>query len=255
MIRKKICLHNVEKIRGKVLEENKQQKIVKMFDDIAPTYDRANRVLSMGVDIQWRKKACDETFARYKKPIDLIVDVACGTGDMMGYWQKRAQKTNIHIEKIMGIDPSIGMTDVGKEKFPNFEFVISEATNLPLDDKSVDILSISYGIRNVVEREKAFKEFARVLKPGGYVVILEFTKDDKKSSLFALKDFYMNKVLPKIGGFISKNKEAYEYLPNSIEGFLTSDMLQLELDNAGFTTEFSKSFSMDISTLVIAKKR
>lgn len=237
------------------MEENKQQKIVQMFDDIAPTYDKANRVLSMGVDIQWRKKACDETFARYKKPIDLIVDVACGTGDMMGYWQKRADKKNLKVKKILGVDPSVGMTNVGKEKFPNFQFVISEATHLPLEDESADILSISYGIRNVVQREEAFKEFARVLKRGGYIVILEFTKDDKKGSLYAVKDFYMNRVLPKIGGFISKNKEAYEYLPNSIEGFLTSDMLQNELDNAGFTTEFLKSFSMDISTLLIAKKR
>ena len=226
-----------------------------MFDDIAPTYDKANRVLSMGVDIQWRKKACDETFERYKKPVDLIVDVACGTGDMMGYWQKRADKRGQKVKKIMGIDPSVGMTDVGKEKFPDFEFVISEATSLPLEDESADILSISYGIRNVVQRQEAFKEFARVLKKGGYVVILEFTKDDKKGPLYAIKDIYMNKVLPKIGGFISKNKEAYEYLPNSIEGFLTSGMLQAELDDAGFATEFAKSFSMDISTLVIAKKR
>jgi len=237
------------------LEESKQEKIVKMFDDIAPTYDKANRVLSMGVDIQWRKKACDETFARYKKPIDLIVDVACGTGDMMGYWDKRAKKSDIKIRKILGVDPSVGMVEVGKEKFPNFEFIISEATKLPLENESADILSISYGIRNVVKRQEAFKEFARVLKRGGYVVILEFTKDDKKGAMFGIKDFYMNRVLPKIGGFISKNKEAYEYLPNSIEGFLTSDMLQAELDAAGFTTEFSKSFSMDISTLVIAKKR
>ncbi|MDX1809796.1 MAG: bifunctional demethylmenaquinone methyltransferase/2-methoxy-6-polyprenyl-1,4-benzoquinol methylase UbiE [Sulfurospirillaceae bacterium] len=236
-------------------ETDKQEKIVKMFDDIAPTYDKANRVLSMGIDIQWRKKACDETFARYKKPIDLIVDVACGTGDMMGYWKKRAQSSGIQVGKILGVDPSRGMTQVGKEKFPEFEFVISEATNLPLENESADILSISYGIRNVVKREEAFREFARVVKPGGYVVILEFTKDDKKGSLFAIKDFYLNKVLPKIGAFISKNKEAYEYLPNSIEGFLTSTMLQKELDTAGFETEFSKSFSMDISTLVIAKKR
>jgi len=237
------------------LKETKQQKIVKMFDNIAPTYDKANRVLSMGVDIQWRKKACDETFERYRKPVNLIVDVACGTGDMMGYWQKRADKMSIKVKKIMGVDPSVGMVEVGKDKFPDFEFVISEATDLPLGDESVDILSISYGIRNVVQREKAFEEFARVIKKGGYVVILEFTKDDKKGSLHAIKDFYMNKILPKIGGFISKNKEAYEYLPNSIEGFLTSDMLQAELDNAGFITEFAKSFSMDISTLVIAKKR
>lgn len=226
-----------------------------MFDDIAGTYDTANRVLSMGIDIQWRKTACDETFARYSKPIELIVDVACGTGDMMGYWAKQAKKAGRQIGKILGVDPSVGMTDVGKQKFPEFEFVISEATKLPLGNEIADILSISYGIRNVVKRQEAFVEFSRVLKTGGYVVILEFTKDDKKGLLFGIKDFYMNKILPKIGGFISKNKEAYEYLPNSIEGFLTSSMLQKELDIAGFETEFVKSFSMDISTLVIAKKR
>ena len=237
------------------MEQNRQEKIVEMFDDIAPTYDKANRVLSMGIDIQWRKKACSETFKRYNQPIDLIVDVACGTGDMMNYWNKQAKKSNTDVKKIIGVDPSVGMVDVGKEKFPNFEFIISEATSLPLENESVDILSISYGIRNVVKREEAFREFARVIKPGGYVVILEFTKDDKKGLLFGIKDFYMNKVLPKIGGFISKNREAYEYLPNSIEGFLTSNMLRSELDSAGFTTEFSKSFSMDISTLIIAKKR
>ncbi len=234
---------------------DKQQKIVEMFNNIAPTYDKANRVLSMGIDIQWRKRACDETYSRYKNSIDLIVDVACGTGDMMGYWEKQATKSERKIGKLLGVDPSEGMVGVGREKFPDFEFVISDATAIPLKNESADILSISYGIRNVVKRTEAFKEFARVLKTGGYVVILEFTKDDKKGLLYGLKDFYMNRVLPKLGGFISKNREAYEYLPDSIEGFLTSDMLQKELDDAGFTTEFVKSFSMDISTLIIAKKR
>jgi len=239
--------------KGTILD--KQQKIVEMFNNIAPTYDKANRVLSMGIDIQWRKRACDETYSRYTNNIDLIVDVACGTGDMMDYWEKQANKSGRKIGKLLGVDPSEGMVGVGKEKFPNFEFLISDATNIPLEDKSADILSISYGIRNVVERTKAFQEFARVIKTDGYVVILEFTKDDKKGLLFGIKDFYMNKIIPKLGGFISKNREAYEYLPNSIEGFLTSEMLQKELDDAGFTTEFVKSFSMDISTLVIAKKR
>lgn len=235
--------------------QNRQKKIVEMFNDIAPTYDKANRVLSMGVDIQWRKKACNETFKRYNNEINLIVDVACGTGDMMGYWKKQADKQNRKIGKLLGVDPSEGMVEVGKQKFPNFDFVISEATRLPIDTNSADILSISYGIRNVVERAKAFEEFARVVKRGGYVVILEFTKDVKKSGLlYGIKDFYMNKILPKLGGFISKNQEAYEYLPNSIEGFLTSDMLVSELKEAGFETEFVKSFSMDISTLIIAKR-
>ena len=235
--------------------DNKQQKIVQMFDEIAGTYDTANRVLSMGIDIQWRKTACDETFSRYTKPIDLIVDVACGTGDMMGYWAKQAKKADRTIGKILGVDPSVGMTDVGKQKFPEFEFVISEATQIPLPNESADILSISYGIRNVVRRGEAFSEFARVVKQGGYVVILEFTKDEKKGFFFTIKDFYLNKVLPILGGIISKNRAAYEYLPTSIEGFLTASMLQKELDVAGFETEFVKSFSMDISTLVIAKKR
>ena len=236
--------------------QDKQQKIVEMFDDIAPTYDKANRVLSMGVDISWRKKACDLTFSKYPhNPIELIVDVACGTGDMMGYWQKQADKKAIKINKILGVDPSRGMTDVGKEKFPAFEFVISKATQIPLEDNTADILSISYGIRNVVERAEAFEEFARVVKPGGYVVILEFTKDDKKDLLHRIRNFYLNKVLPRIGGFISKNREAYEYLPSSIEGFLTPAMLQQELDVAGFETEHCESFSMDISTLVIARRR
>lgn len=235
--------------------DNKQQKIVQMFDEIAGTYDTANRVLSMGIDIQWRKTACDETFARYSKPITLIVDVACGTGDMMGYWAKQAKKAGRQIGKILGVDPSVGMTDVGKQKFPEFEFVISEATQIPLPNESADILSISYGIRNVVRRGEAFSEFARVVKQGGYVVILEFTKDEKKGFFFTIKDFYLNKVLPILGGIISKNRAAYEYLPTSIEGFLTASMLQKELDVAGFETEFVKSFSMDISTLVIAKKR
>ena len=97
--------------------ENKQQKIVQMFDEIAGTYDTANRVLSMGIDIQWRKTACDETFSRYQKPIELIVDVACGTGDMMGYWAKQAKKAGREIGKILGIDPSVGMTDVVNKNF------------------------------------------------------------------------------------------------------------------------------------------
>ena len=173
----------------------------------------------------------------------------------MGYWAKQAKKAGRDIGKILGVDPSVGMTDVGKQKFPEFEFVISEATAIPLANESADILSISHGIRNVIKRQEAFSEFARVVKQGGYVVILEFTKDEKKGLFAGIKDFYLNKILPILGGLISKNKAAYEYLPNSIEGFLAPTMLQKELDIAGFETEYCKSFSMDISTLVIARKR
>jgi len=233
-----------------------QEKIVEMFNDIAPTYDRANRVLSMGIDKTWRKKGCDLAYdMKGDKSIDLILDIACGTGDMMDYWIKRADKHKIKVDKILGVDPSDGMVDVAREKFPKFDYAISKATEIPVDDAKADFLSISYGIRNVVKREEALKEFNRVLKPGGYVVILEFMKRENPGVLAKLTDFYLNNVLPKIGGAISNNKEAYEYLPNSIEGFLTIERMQEELENAGFEMAYAKSFSMNISSLLIARKK
>lgn len=234
----------------------KQEKIVEMFDDIAPTYDRANRVLSMGIDKTWRKKGCDLAYEMYgKKKIDLVLDIACGTGDMMDYWIKRANSAGIEVKKLLGVDPSVGMVDVAREKFPKFDYAISKATEIPVEDSQADFLSISYGIRNVVKRQEALKEFNRVLKPGGFVVILEFMKRENPGMLAKVTDFYLNNILPRIGGAISKNKEAYEYLPNSIEGFLTIEKMQEELEEAGFELKYSKSFSMNISSLIIARKK
>ena len=234
----------------------KQEKIVSMFNDIAPTYDRANRVLSMGIDTFWRRRACDLAFGYCpSKTIDSIVDVACGTGDMMGYWKRRADKAGLIVDRIVGIDPSEGMVGVGREKFPDMSFHIAPATELPKSDSSADIISISYGIRNVVERQEGLREFNRVLKPGGLVVILEFMKNENPSLLGKVRDWYMNNVLPRIGGLISNNYEAYRYLPDSIEGFLTVGKMSRELEEAGFEMLYTKSFSMDISTLMIARKR
>jgi len=238
------------------VEATKQEKIVSMFDDIAPTYDTANRVMSMGVDISWRKKACDLAFKYYgKKDINRIIDVACGTGDMMGYWQKQAKKAGITIDELIGVDPSNGMVDVAREKFPDFHYHIAKATELPLEDASGDMLSITYGIRNVVQRQEAFYEFNRVLKQNGLVVILEFMKDENKTLLKKLRDIYMHKILPYVGGAISKNLAAYTYLPDSIENFVTIQGMQKELENAGFEILHTQSFSMDISTLMIARKK
>lgn len=234
----------------------RQEKIVSMFNDIAPTYDRANRVLSMGVDTFWRRKACDLAFGYCStKSIDSIVDVACGTGDMMGYWKRRADKAGIAVSEIVGVDPSDGMVGVGREKFPQMTFHIAPATALPEADATADIISISYGIRNVVERQAGLREFNRVLKPGGLVVILEFMKNENPSMLGKVRDWYMNNVLPRIGGLISNNYEAYRYLPDSIEGFLTVAKMKAELEEAGFEMLYTKSFSMDISTLMIARKK
>ncbi len=237
-------------------KQDKQNKIVSMFDDIAPTYDTANRVMSMGVDKSWRRKACDLAYEFYgKNSIDRIIDVACGTGDMMDFWRSRAEKANILVKEIVGVDPSVGMVDVARIKYPTFNYHISKATEIPLEDASADFLSITYGIRNVVERKEALDEFNRVLKKDGLVVILEFMKNENPSALGKVRDFYMNKILPKVGGAISKNLEAYEYLPNSIEDFSTVANMQNELENAGFEMLYTQSFSMDISTLLIARKK
>ena len=234
---------------------SKQQEIITMFNDIAKTYDLANRILSMGVDKSWRRKACDLAFGFYdKNEVSKIVDVACGTGDMMIDWQQGAIRNDVKLLEIAGIDPSTGMMEVGKQKIPNGIFIEAGAENLPLEDNSVDIISITYGIRNVVQRKEAWREFQRVLKPDGLVVILEFTKNKKESFLDNVTAFYLNNIMPTIGGLISKNKEAYTYLPESIEDFITSDELNEELKEAGLKPLYTKGFSMDISTLFIARK-
>lgn len=242
----------IEKLTNK---EEKQEKIVTMFDDIASTYDIANRVLSFGIDIQWRKKGCDKAFEILgKKELTQITDVATGTGDLLIYWREQAKKNGVKIEKYVGVDPSVGMLEVAKKKVDFAQFIEGKAQNLPIEDESTDVISISYGIRNVVDRVEALQEFNRALKPNGIVVILEFTKQERSGLLDKIVDFGMKKVLPRVGGLISKNYEAYKYLPESIEEFLTTDMLAKELEEAGFEMKYVKSFSMGISTLLVAQK-
>ena len=202
-----------------------QSQIIEMFDKIAKTYDLANRILSMGIDKLWRKEACDKSFDFYdKQTLDTVVDVACGTGDLMIDWENIATKNSIQIEDIVGVDPSVGMMEVGKTKIPDRTFIEAGAEDMPLEDESADFISISYGIRNVVKRKEGLQEFARVLKKGGLCVILEFTKNDKTDLGAKFTKFYMNNLMPHIGGMVSKNKDAYTYLPESIEKFITNSI-------------------------------
>jgi len=236
-------------------KKEKQDKIVGMFDDIASTYDLANRVLSMGIDKQWRRKGCNKAYEILaNKEIVQITDVACGTGDLLMYWHEYAKKHKVSVAKYVGIDPSVGMLEVARKKIDFAEFKEGKAQALPVEDSSTEIISISYGIRNVVDRVEALQEFYRALKPGGLVVILEFTKQEKSGFISKVVDFGMKKILPRIGGLISKNYAAYKYLPDSIEEFLTTEMLEKELEVAGLKMKYTKSFSMGISTLLIAQK-
>ncbi len=238
-------------------EENRdnQEDIIKMFNDIAKTYDLANRILSMGVDKTWRKKACNMAYTLYgQSHLTKIVDVACGTGDLMIDWENIANTNGIDIDTIIGVDPSVGMMEVGKTKIPHRTFMEAGAQSMPIQSNSADIISIAYGIRNVVQRKEGLKEFSRVLKPGGLCVILEFTKNDKNDFCAKLTKFYMNNLMPIIGGLISKNKDAYTYLPKSIEAFITTKQMCEELKEVGLEPIFVKSYSMDMSTTFIARK-
>ena len=222
-----------------------QEKIVKMFDDIAPNYDKVNRIVSFGSDKLWREKAIKKTLS-FTNNNPKILDVACGSGDMIEVWKK-------YTNNIIGLDPSKGMLKIAEKRFPEIEFYQGYAQNLPFNDETFDVLSISFGIRNVVEIQNAINEFARVLKRNGILLILEFTKPEKKSTIRNCIDFYSNKILPKIGGIISGNKEAYEYLPNSIQNFYTLNELCKKI-NKKFEVVEAKNFKLSPASIIIAKK-
>lgn len=230
---------------------DKQKQIVKMFDEIAPSYDLANRVLSFGVDVKWRKEGCSKAIKRLGVSANLkVADLACGTGDMILHWQN-------HLEKgceFIGIDPSEQMLEVAKKKVKDAIFIQAQAQEIPLESESVDIVSIAYGLRNVCGYQDALKEFYRILKKGGVLLILEFTHNPSPNLFEKCAKFYTQKILPFIGGLISRNPQAYAYLPNSIEAFASTQELQEELSKAGFTKIWSKSYSAKLSTLILASK-
>ncbi|MCV6606761.1 MAG: bifunctional demethylmenaquinone methyltransferase/2-methoxy-6-polyprenyl-1,4-benzoquinol methylase UbiE [Campylobacterales bacterium] len=233
---------------------NDQSKIIDMFNNISSTYDLLNRLLSFGIDQRWRKTACKKVLKGLEKDDLTIIDVACGTGDMLIAWKETSHKLGRNISSFVGVDPSVGMLNVAREKISWCNFKEGKATELPFEDNSIDIISITYGIRNVVDLESAFKEFYRVLKPGGRLVILEFAKQERESALDKFAKWYLHQMIPLIGGLISKDKGAYKYLPDSIAGFITSNELNNIQKNCGFEIVETKDYSFKISTMFISKK-
>ncbi|MDR0664254.1 MAG: bifunctional demethylmenaquinone methyltransferase/2-methoxy-6-polyprenyl-1,4-benzoquinol methylase UbiE [Helicobacteraceae bacterium] len=233
---------------------DRQQAIIQMFDDISPTYDRLNRILSFGVDRRWRANGCLAALKTFDGDKATLIDVATGTGDLILFWRKAATKLRKTIERAIGVDPSQNMLDIAATKPLNALFIKSEAAAIPLEDCAADLLSVSYGIRNVVEIDKAIAEFYRLLKPNGVLLILEFMNRKQKTIFDRLASFYLGRVLPAIGKFISKDPRAYSYLPESIESFLTAEELADKLKNAGFTIEQIKDETFGISARFIARK-
>lgn len=267
-------------------EQKKQSEIIAMFDDIAKDYDKTNRILSLGIDISWRKDAVKRAYkARNAKDIERIVDVACGSGDMIKHWHSYALESNIVVGEMIGIDPSQEMLKIAEKKLQAIDgsfaqidassrilkehsqkleskkmdskiaLQLGEAKDLStLESQSVDILSISYGLRNVLEYKQALREFARVLKPGGIVVVLDFFKNSSPSLIDRIIGIYTKHILPCIGYLISRNYAAYKYLPDSMESFITPDELALAFKEANLQPLEIKSYSAGISHLVLGQK-
>ena len=235
--------------------DEKQQNIVEMFNDIAPKYDITNRIISGGSDIGWRRLGCESAISLVDKSGMRILDLATGTGDMLLFWMEAAKKLNHKIGTLVGIDPAEKMLKIAKKKVPEADFYVGFAQDIPASDASADILSISYGFRNVVQKEKAVQEFVRVLNTSGVLCILEFTRPQNQTLFKKIAQWYVRNILPYIGGLISGNYAAYKYLPNSIDGFLSLSEICELLEQNGFEIMLTKSFSFDICSLIIAQKQ
>ena len=209
----------------------KSIQIQNMFDKISKRYDLLNKLLSAGQDIKWRNKMI-RTMPTIKNKNGTLFDIACGTGDvLLNTKAKRNDYSNY-----IGFDISEGMLNQAqvRSKLKNYDckFVQASAEQIPVENKSADCISISFGLRNVDNREKALQEFHRILKDGGTLLILEFFPSE--STFFAkIFDFYFKNILPKIGGLLS-DKAAYEYLPKSVSTMpLAKDFKEILL-NIGF---------------------
>jgi demethylmenaquinone methyltransferase/2-methoxy-6-polyprenyl-1,4-benzoquinol methylase len=204
-----------------------KQDIWKLFDTISPTYDKVNRVLSFGLDRKWRKQV-----AKYLPPkANLkVLDLATGTGDQA--LALLNSKASIH--SLIGIDMSGEMLEIAKTKLQNrAQLFKANAEKLPFPKAHFDAASFSFGIRNVTDPLSSLKEIFRVLKPKGRCLILEFSLPPQPIRSFFL--FYLRHILPRIGGFLSKKKEAYRYLNETIESFPCGKEFCLLMKEAGFS--------------------
>ncbi|HVT90837.1 MAG TPA: bifunctional demethylmenaquinone methyltransferase/2-methoxy-6-polyprenyl-1,4-benzoquinol methylase UbiE [Tepidisphaeraceae bacterium] len=224
---------------------DKRSRVQKMFAAIAPSYDINNRLHSLWMDQRWRKKAVKLAEV---KPTDVVVDVACGTGDLtLAFDRAKPQAA-------WGIDFTFEMLPLARSKSairnPQSEisFLNGDAQALPLPDESADIVSIAFGIRNVQDPLAALKEFHRILRPGGRVIILEFSLPTNPI-LRGLYNFYFRKILPRTATFISGDKTgAYKYLPESVNTFISREKMMQMMRDAGFQSveQFPLTFGVCI---------
>ena len=229
----------------------KKEGIRKLFDNIAPDYDKLNHILSLNIDKGWRKKAVKELL-NAQEPLN-ILDVACGTGD---FTIEIAQKAPAG-SKITGIDLSEGMMKIGREKIKaagvDATMVQGDCEALPYNDFSFHRISVGFGVRNFENLEVGLKEMHRVLTPAGKLVILELSVPSNPIIRWCYKLYFL-KILPTIGGWISGDRGAYEYLPASVLRFPTPDKFVGMLYQAGFSKVEHRSLTLGICRMYIGIK-
>jgi len=227
-------------------ELSKKEQVAGMFNDIAKRYDFLNRFLSAGVDIGWRKKGLKQLVAI--KPTTLL-DVATGTADVA-----ILASSMLNPEKIIGIDISDGMLEIGRQKIKKLslenkiELFNGDSEAIKFEDNSFDAVTVSFGVRNFQDLEKGLSEIKRVLKPGGKLMVLEFSKP-KLPLVKAVYNFYMKLVTPNMGRLFSKNKNAYKYLDESIKKFPEGSNFINVLDKLGYKETYNKTLSLGICSI------
>jgi len=232
-------------------ESSKKQQVAAMFDDIAFKYDFLNRFLSAGIDIRWRKKALRQ-IADLKPKI--ILDVATGTADVA-----IMASAILKPEKIIGIDISDGMLEMGRKKVEKaglkeiIELLNGDSETINFEDNSFDAVTVAFGVRNFQHLEKGLSEILRVLKPGGKLVVLEFSRP-KMPGVRTMYNLYMKLICPNVGKLFSKNRNAYKYLDESIQKFPEGNNFTLILDNLGYSNTYCKPLSLGICSIYCGTK-
>jgi demethylmenaquinone methyltransferase/2-methoxy-6-polyprenyl-1,4-benzoquinol methylase len=231
-------------------KDSKKEQVAQMFDNIAFRYDLLNSILSLGIHKGWRKKCMK--LLRDHKP-QLILDVATGTGDFA------IQCAKLHPKKIIGVDISEGMMKFGREKIKkagleqliNLEY--GDAETLAFADDTFDAIVVGFGVRNFENLEKGLINLKRILKPGGKLVILEFSNPRNGFIRWAY-NYYFNKVTPFIGRLFSKDIRAYTYLPESVKAFPDNERFTDILSKLGYREISYKSLCFGVSAIYQASK-
>ena len=222
--------------------QNKKGLVQNVFNQVYDRYDLMNDFMSLGIHRLWKKNLLNMMNPSSNQN---LIDVACGTGDIAKLFVKHVNK----LSRIACVDPNKGMISKGKEKlskFKNINWIISPAEKIPLSDNLFDFYTISFGLRNTANIDKALSEAYRVLKPGGRFLCLEFSKIQNTN----LETLYKNysKLIPSVGKFVVGKKQPYEYLVKSIENFLNQE----ELIDAMVKSNFKKCTYRNLSGGIVS---